>query len=158
MANSKKKPVKKTTAPKSKVVAKAAAAKARAAETHKKIKEHKVTQVAANNPIARKLAGFGDFIRERGVVGLAVGLAIGTAATVFVKQIVDSVITPAVGLLIGDKGFDSWNITIEIAGRSGDFAFGTLANGFMQFMAVAAVIYFVVMGLGLDKLDKKKEE
>lgn len=151
---SKNKIAKKTDTAKTKVQA----AKNRAAAAKAKVSDHAVAKAAKNNPLARKLAGFGEFIRERGVVGLAVGLAIGTAATVFVKQIVDSVITPAVGLLIGDKGLEAWNVTINIGSRSADFAFGTLVNGFLQFIAVAAVIYFVVMGLKLDKLDKKKED
>ena len=144
----------KTAAAKSRV----AAAKAKAAAARKKVSEHKATEVVTSNPLARKLAGFGQFIREKGVVGLAVGLAIGTAATVFVKQIVDSVVTPAVGLLVGPHGLSAWNFTVTIGDRSAVFALGTVVNGLLQFLAVAAVIYFVVLGLKLDRLDKKPED
>ena len=148
----------KATAKAAKSTAAPASVKDKAAAARKKVAEHAAAKVVTQNPLSRKVAGFAEFIREKGVVGLAVGLAFGTAATVFVKQIVDSVITPAVGLLVGEKGLEAWNITIKIGDRSGDFAFGTLANGFLQFMAVAAVIYFVVMGLKLERLDKKKED
>jgi large conductance mechanosensitive channel len=104
-----------------------------------------------------KLHGFAEFIREKGVVGLAIGLSIGTAATALVTQIVGSVISPTVGLLVGKNGLDSLNTTISMWGRSETFRFGDLIDALIKFIAMAAVIYFVVMGLKLDKLDKKKE-
>lgn len=104
------------------------------------------------------LGGFVTFIREKGVVGLAVGLAIGTAATAVVTQIVGAVITPTIVLLIGANGLSSLNTTVKIAGRSATYAFGDLLDALLKFLAIAAVIYFVVMGLRLDRLDKKKEE
>lgn len=104
--------------------------------------------------------GFIGFIREKGVIGLAVGLAIGTAATGVVTQIVAAVITPTVSLLIGDKGLSGLNF---VAKRAADgtplvtYAVGDLIDALIKFLAVAAVIYFVVIGLKLDKLDKKKD-
>ena len=108
-----------------------------------------------------QVGGFVNFIREKGVVGLAVGLAIGTAATGVVTQIVSSVITPTVSLLIGEKGLRGLNF---VAKRAADgtplvtYAVGDLIDALIKFLAVAAVIYFVVMGLKLDRLDKKKED
>jgi large conductance mechanosensitive channel len=105
-----------------------------------------------------QLRGFVNFIREKGVVGLAVGLAIGTAATGLVTQIVNAFIIPMVGLIVGKNGLDGLNATISIAGRSEVFKFGDLVDALIKFIAIAAVIYFVVMGFKLDRLDKKKEE
>ena len=56
-----------------------------------------------------QLRGFVNFIREKGVVGLAVGLAIGTAATGLVTQIVNAFIIPMVGLIVGKNGLDGLN-------------------------------------------------
>lgn len=103
------------------------------------------------------IGGFINFIREKGVVGLAVGLAIGSAATVLVTQMVNAVITPLVGLIIGKKGLEGLNVTVNLGDRSEVFAFGDLIDALIKFLAIAAVIYFVVMGLKLDRLDKKKE-
>ena len=113
----------------------------------------RVIAVAKGN----KLDGFVTFIREKGVVGLAVGLAIGTAATGVVTQVVGAIITPTIVLLIGANGLASLNTTVNIAGRSATYAFGDLLDALLKFIAVAAVIYFVVMGLKLDRLDKKKD-
>jgi len=149
----------KTTAAKAKTQAAAEKAKQarEAAKAHAEVAKAHAEAFAEKGP-GRLLAGFISFVREKGVVGLAVGLAIGTAATVLVKQIVDSVITPAVGLLIGDKGLNTLDFTITVGSREETFAIGALVNELIKFLAVAAVIYFVVMGLKLDKLDKKADK
>lgn len=114
----------------------------------------------AKNVGTNQIGGFVNFIREKGVVGLAVGLALGTAATGVVTQIVNAVITPTVSLLIGERGLQGLNF---VAKRAADgtpvvtYAVGDLIDALIKFLAVAAVIYFVVMGLKLDRLDKKKD-
>jgi len=122
----------------------------------KRAKVAHVSRVAGSRATSR-LSGFVEFIREKGVVGLAIGLAIGTAASGLVAQIVGSVVTPTIVLIIGANGLKSLNTTVEIAGRSATYAFGDLLDALLKFMAIAAVIYFVVLGLKLDRLDKKKE-
>lgn len=111
--------------------------------------------------LKKQARGFTDFIREQGVVGLAVGLAIGTASTVFVKSIVDGIITPVIGwLLPGGTDLGSMYLCLD-KGPAGEcinrLSYGAVLSSFISFIAVAAVIYFVVKGLKLDKLDKKKE-
>ena len=134
--------------------AKAEAVKAKAAATRAK-----AAAVSAN-----QVGGFVSFLREKGVVGLAVGLAIGTAATGVVTQIVNAVITPTVSLILGFFGLESLRSLNYVAKRAADgtpiitYAVGDLIDALIKFLAVAAVIYFVVMGLKLDKLDKKKDE
>lgn len=136
------------------VVAKAAktAEKTKAVRAKSKARAQKIAKAAPHSP----LNGFVEFIREKGVVGLAIGLAIGTAASGLVTQIVNAVITPMVGLIVGKDGLAGLNTTITIGDRSELFAFGDLIDAMIKFIAIAAVIYFVVLGLKLDKLDKKK--
>ena len=107
--------------------------------------------------LANRTRGFMDFVRTQGVVGLAVGLAIGTQASELVKTIVSSLITPIVDLLVGSGGLKGVSLTVHVAGRTSTFAFGALLDAIIRFLAIAFVIYFVVKGLKLDKLDKKKE-
>lgn len=125
--------------------------------------------VAAKAAVARKaakklpakpvsgLAGFANFVRTQGVVGLAIGLAIGTQAADLVKNIVGSVITPIVDLLVGKDGLEGLTWYTQVGDRAATFNFGLLIDSTIKFVAVALVIYFVVMGLRLDKLDKKKD-
>lgn len=137
------------------IKAEAVAAKREAAKVRRELAHEKAKNLAIAS--TGKLQGFVDFIREKGVVGLAIGLAIGTAATGLVTQIVNAVITPTISLIVGDKGLSGLNTTITILGRSEEFLFGDMIDALIKFMAIAAVIYFVVMGFKLDKLDKKKE-
>lgn len=103
------------------------------------------------------LTGFMEFVRRQGVVGLAIGLAVGTQAAELVKNIVSSVITPIVDLLIGEGGLKSLTWTVHVLDRSGTFNFGLLIDSTLKFLAVALVIYIVVMGFKLDRLDIKKD-
>jgi large conductance mechanosensitive channel len=107
--------------------------------------------------MSKQLSGFVDFIREQGVVGLAIGLAIGTQAGILVKDIVSSIIDPILGLIIGNSdGLSKASWTLYIGDRSAKFLFGQLVYSLIVFLSVCAVVYFVAMGLKLDKLDKKK--
>ena len=122
----------------------------------KKAKEDVLDQ--EKKRLAKQARGFMDFVRTQGVVGLAVGLAIGAQASELVKSIVASLITPFVDLLVGKEGLRGLSYTMSISDRSTTFAIGTLIDATIRFLAIAFVIYFVVKGLKLDKLDKKKEE
>lgn len=109
--------------------------------------------------MAKHLKGFLDFVREQGVVGLAIGLAVGTQAAILVKDMVGALIDPIIGLIIGNpKGLQAAQWHVTVAGREATFALGQLVYSLIVFMAVCLVIYLVVHGLKLDKLDKKKGE
>ena len=107
----------------------------------------------------KQARGFMEFVREQGVVGLAIGLAIGTQATLLVKDIVASIIDPLVGLIIGNPdGLAAAKWDVVVAGRHATFAIGQLVYSMIVFLAVCLVIYALVHGFKLDKLDKKKEK
>jgi large conductance mechanosensitive channel protein len=107
--------------------------------------------------LSRHVVGFADFIREQGVVGLAVGLVLGVQVKAVVDQIVASFINPVIGLLLpGQGGLGVREFTITVAGKEAVFTYGAFLSVMISFMAVAAVVYFGIKGLGLDKLDKKK--
>lgn len=121
-------------------------------------------------PEKRYIAGFMTFVREQGIVGLAIGLAIGTQANATVKSIVEGLINPIVSFLVGsDSGLldDKWyvighdtttvNYLFTLGNRQLVFGWGQVLSSLITLLAVAAVIYFVVKGFHLDKIDKKKE-
>ena len=103
--------------------------------------------------IKQKMAGFMDFIREQGVVGLAVGFILGGAVSKIVTSLVDNIINPLIGALLGkvdltDKAIHMGTVALK---------WGAFVSTIVDFIIVAAVIYFGVKALGLNKLDKKKE-
>jgi large conductance mechanosensitive channel len=114
----------------------------------------------ASGRIKKQFYGFMDFIREQGVIGLAVGLTLGTAITVFVKSIVDNIINPLIGTIL-PGGTDLSNKYVCLTAENGEcinkLSWGAVVSNFISFLAIAALIYFVVRGLKLDRLDKKKD-
>lgn len=115
---------------------------------------------AVKNRSKQHVNGFVEFIRTQGVVGLAVGLVLGGAVTLLVKSLIDNVVMPPLGLVLGSSdGLDGlvWHLGKTDAGQEAILHYGTFLNDFINFLVIALVVYLVVQGLGFDKLDKKKE-
>lgn len=115
----------------------------------KKNNKKMTAEISLNSPIP----GFFDFIREQGVVGLAVGFILGGSIRSVVDSIVVDIINPLLGLILGkvDLSQAVWQI------GSAQIAWGNFVTTLINFTIVAAVVYFGVKGLGLEKLDKKKK-
>lgn len=139
--------VKKTVRKSSKV----AAAKAKAAEKAKLAKEKKVVK-----SVNRQANGFLDFIRNQGIVGTAIGLAIGTIASGTVKTIVEGFITPVVNFMVGTQDkleVQQWHV--DLWGRQANFKWGAALSALITLVATVFVIYLIVHFARLDKLKKQ---
>lgn len=101
------------------------------------------------------MKGFMEFIREQGVVGLAVGFVLGAAVAKLVASFVADIINPLLGLLLGAAG-DLTEAYVMIG--SAKVMYGNFLAVLIDFIVIAMVVYFGVKKLGLDKLDKKKEK
>lgn len=99
------------------------------------------------------VSGFLNFIREQGVVGLAIGVVVGVAAKDTVDALTQGFINPLIGLILPKTDALSEKVlTIS----DSEFAWGRILLSLINLIIVAAVVYFVIKGLRLDKLDKKK--
>ncbi len=100
------------------------------------------------------MKGFLEFIREQGVVGLAVGFILGGAVSKLVTALVTNIISPLLGLVLGtQEGLKEASLSIG----SAKILYGDMISVALDFVIIALVVYFGVKILGLDKLDKKKE-
>jgi large conductance mechanosensitive channel protein len=109
---------------------------------------------------ATKLDGFMHFFRDQGVVGLAIGLVIGTQVKLVVDQFIASFVNPILGLLLpgqGDLSQKKVTLTISEFGKTAVFSWGQFAYVLLSFIAVAIIIYYIIHFLKLDKIDRKKE-
>jgi large conductance mechanosensitive channel len=109
---------------------------------------------------AKQLYGFANFIRTQGVVGLAVGLVLGGAVTVLVKSLIDNLVMPPLGLLLGSsEGLKGLTLSLGKAasGKETILHYGAFLNDLINFLVIALVVYLIVHILGFDKIDKKKE-
>lgn len=100
------------------------------------------------------MKGFLNFIREQGVVGLAVGFILGGAVSKLVTALVTDIINPIINIGLGAT---SEIKTASISVGSSKILYGDLISVFIDFVVIAAVVYYGVKLIGLDKLDKKKE-
>lgn len=106
------------------------------------------------------LQGFIDFIREQGVVGLAVGLTLGLGSKSVVDSLVMNVLNPVIGVISGGEGLESKYTCLKHVGGActSKLGYGQLLSDLLGFVVIAAVVYFVVKGLKLDRLDKPKDD
>lgn len=100
------------------------------------------------------MKGFLNFIREQGVVGLAVGFILGGAVSKVVTALVTDIINPIINIALGAAG-GLKTATLKIG--SAQILYGDLISVAIDFIVVALVVYFGVKMIDLDKLDKKKE-
>jgi len=99
------------------------------------------------------MKGFLEFIREQGVVGLAVGFILGGAISKLVAAIVSDLINPFLGLILGvAKGLDTASLSLGPA----KILYGHFITTLIDFLVVALVVYYGIKLLKLDRLDKKK--
>ncbi len=106
------------------------------------------------------LEGFVEFIRTQGVVGLAVGLVLGVAAKSVIDSLVANIFNPLIGVLTGGIDLSDKYICIKrdaLNACVSKVSYGQFISDVLSFMIVAAVVYFVIKGLKLDRLDKKKD-
>lgn len=99
------------------------------------------------------MKGFIDFIREQGVVGLAVGFILGGSVSKVVSSIVNDLINPLLGLVLGKAG-DLKSYSLELG--TAKLMWGSFTANLIDFLVIAFVVYYLVKSIGLDKLDKKK--
>lgn len=106
---------------------------------------------------------FKDFIAKGNVMDLAVGIIIGAAFTAIVKSMVDDLINPIIGLIIGGIDFTSMYVVLsgdvpagsglQAARDSGAavFAYGAFLTACINFFIIAFVVFLLVKGVNRIK-------
>lgn len=100
---------------------------------------------------------FINFIREKGVIGLAVGIIVGGAVTAFVNSIVTNLVNPIIGALIG-KGENLSAYTYTVPHTAITFGWGSFISDLITFITILLVIYLIFVKSPINKLDTPKEE
>jgi large conductance mechanosensitive channel len=88
------------------------------------------------------IKGFRDFLMRGNVVDLAVAVVIGAAFGAIVKGLSDGIINPLIAAIFGKPDLNSvGTFTINKA----DFSIGLVLTPIVNFIIVAAAIYFIVV-------------
>ena len=93
------------------------------------------------------LKGFKDFILRGNVLDLAVAFIMGTAFTAVVTALVESVLMPAISMLVQSPNFDNFLVI-------GQIKIGVFLTAVVNFLLIAAVVYFAVV-LPVQKLNER---
>ncbi|MEK7642133.1 MAG: MscL family protein [Patescibacteria group bacterium] len=103
--------------------------------------------------MTNSLKDFIEFVRTQGAIGLAVGFILGKAVSDVVASIVNDLINPIIGIALGRFG-DLSLLSFHVL--SANITYGKFISVLINFVIVAAVVYFGVKKLKLDRLDKPK--
>ncbi|MGX7152272.1 MULTISPECIES: large conductance mechanosensitive channel protein MscL [Enterococcus] len=110
------------------------------------------------------LSEFKEFIVKGNVLDLAVGVVIGSAFTAIVKQVVDGLITPLVGLIVslipGTKNGsleDSLTV-LDVRINGVVFQFGDVISAIVTFIITGFVLFLVVRAANRAKELRKPAE
>ena len=99
------------------------------------------------------IKGFKEFILRGNVVDLAVAVVIGAAFTTVVKALIDGFITPLIAAIFGKTdvtGVGAFKI------NNAQFSLGLILNAIINFLLVAAAIYFVIV-MPLNALAERRK-
>ncbi len=116
------------------------------------------------------LKEFKAFAMKGNVVDMAVGIVIGVAFGAIVTSLVNDVIMPPIGLLLGNVDFSNLLIVLKEGAVPGPYEtlamakeagavtmnIGVFVNAIINFLIVAFAIFMVVKGI--NKMKKKEEE
>ena len=101
------------------------------------------------------MKGFIDFIREKGVMGLAVGFILGGAVSKVVTAFITDIINPILSSILGAAGgIKEASLNIGTA----HILYGDMLSVLIDFIVISFVVYFGIKILKLDRLDKPKKE
>lgn len=96
------------------------------------------------------LKGFRDFVLRGNVVDLAVAVVIGAAFSGVVNSLVKDIINPLISATVHQPNFSYLVFNVH----GGKITYGNFINAVIQFIIIAAAIYFMVV-MPLQKLLKK---
>ena len=115
---------------------------------------------------------FKKFVIRGNVMDMAVGIVIGAAFGTIVKSLVDDVIMPPIGLLLGGVDFSNMFSVIKEGSTAGPYAtvaaaqeagavtmnWGLFINTVISFLIVALAIFFVIKVVNKIQEQSKEEE
>ncbi len=112
-------------------------------------KSKKVTGTAKKH-----LGGFKEFISKGNVIDLAVGVIIGSAFGKIVSSIVNDILMPLIGIILGGIDFTSLSVTIGDA----VITYGNFIQNVIDFLIIALCVYILISVINKITAKAKKEE
>ena len=105
------------------------------------------------------ISEFKDFAIKGNMVDMAVGIIMGGAFGTIIKSLVDDIIMPPIGLLMGGVDFSNIGITLQAATDSAEAVtmnVGLFINACIAFLIISFVLFQLIKGMNAMK--KQEEE
>jgi large conductance mechanosensitive channel len=96
---------------------------------------------------------FREFLNRGNVIDLAVAVIIGGAFGAIVKSLVDDIIMPLVGAILGGIDFTSLSVTAGDA----EILYGNFIQAIVNFLIIAFVLFLVIRSYSNLQRQKKEE-
>ena len=114
--------------------------------------------------MAKFIQEFKDFAMKGNVVDMAVGVIIGGAFGKIVTSVVNNILMPPIGVLLGNVDFTELKITLKEAVMEGEnvvseavtLNYGQFIQDIVDFIIIAFCIFLMIKGV--TKLTTKKEK
>ncbi|PXY17905.1 large conductance mechanosensitive channel protein MscL [Prauserella sp. PE36] len=102
------------------------------------------------------LKGFKDFLMRGNVVELAVAVVIGTAFTAIVTAFTTGLIKPLINAIGGSDAAQGLGFNVLSGNDSTFLDFGSVINAAINFLIIAAVVYFILV-LPMQKIQQRRK-
>ena len=102
----------------------------------------------------KQVSEFKKFIARGNVIDLAVGVIIGGAFSSIVTSLVNNILTPILGLILGGVDFSNLSITF----RDTKIEYGAFIQSVIDFLIIAICIFIIIKFINKITHHKKKEE
>jgi large conductance mechanosensitive channel len=102
------------------------------------------------------ISEFKEFAMKGNVLDMAVGVIIGGAFGKIVSSLVDDVLMPLVGMLVGNVDFTGLSFQFGVGEKVSVLKYGNFIQNTVDFLIVAFCIFLMLKAI--NKLNRKKEE
>lgn len=123
-----------------------------------KVSAREKAEVVVDLVTPKAVDGFMDFLREKAVVGLAIGVVIGTQLKVITDTLNSGFINPLFGVLFSGGALNERYVTLTWHGRSGELKWGAVVFQIINFVFILVIFYAIIKFFHLDKFDKPKDK
>ena len=96
---------------------------------------------------------FKEFIARGNVMDMAVGVIMGSAFGKIVTSLVDNILMPIIGMILGNIDFTTLTIKVTIWERTTAIKYGIFIQNVVDFLIVALCIFLMIKAL--NRLAKK---
>ena len=100
------------------------------------------------------LQEFKDFLLRGNIVELAVAFVMGVAFAAVINSFVNNIVTPVIAMVIGKPDFSDLTFTINDA----VFRYGAFLTDLLQFVAVAAAVFFFIVKPVTAMMNRSRRE